>query len=161
MKRKAVVFALAVPALLGMLAVGAFAQQGGHSGLGFGLRGGFGLNPDQVVVGAQFSLGRKLAILRMIPSVDFGFGENLTTIALNVDFLIRLILEDASLGLYAGAGPTAVLYDFREGSSRWEIGLTPVVGVQLPLSRRFATNLEARFRVGNIPDFRLLFAIIF
>ena len=39
-----------------------FAQKSGHSGLGLGIRGGMGLDPDQFVVGAQFSLGKKWGI---------------------------------------------------------------------------------------------------
>lgn len=162
MRRHAVKLAIAIPLCAGLLALGSFAQNRGHSGLGFGLRGGFGLNPDQVVVGAQLSLGRALQIFRFVPSVDVGIGENETSIAFNGDFLLRLIIENSSFGFYAGAGPTAVYRDFRGEDSTWEIGLNLVAGTQLPLSRRFATNIEGRYgAVGDVPEFRFLLAIIF
>ncbi len=165
MRHHAIKLAVAVPLLMGLVVLGSFGQRRGHSGLGFGLRGGIGLNPDQVVVGAQLSLGRALQIFRLVPSVDFGFGENATTVAFNADFLLRFIIENSSFGFYAGAGPSAVYNDFRVIDSRWEIGINLVAGTQLPLSRRFATNIEARFgAVGDpdgFPEFRLLLAVIF
>ena len=162
MKKKALKLTLLLSLSAVLITAGAYGQGRGHSGLGFGLRGGFGVNPDQVIVGAQFSLGRTLQFFRVVPSVDAGFGESLTTIAINADFLLRLIIEDASFGFYAGAGPTALYWDPRVGEGQWEIGLTLVAGTQIPLSRRFATNVEARFgAVGDMPDFRLLLAIIF
>jgi hypothetical protein len=162
MRSQTAKLALAIPLCLGLVALGSFAQNRGHSGLGFGLRGGIGLDPDQIVVGAQFSLGRALQIFRLVPSVDVGLGENATTIAFNADFLLRLIIENSSFGFYAGAGPTAVYNDLRIIDNRWEIGVNLVAGTQLPLSRRFATNVEARFgAVGDIPDFRVLLAVIF
>jgi hypothetical protein len=145
---------------LGVGTADALAQQA-HSGLGFGVRGGFGLDPDQFVVGAQFSLGKTLQIFRVVPSVDVGFGDNVTTIDFNGDFLVRLIVEDTSFGFYGGGGPTVAYVDVDGGDSQWELGLSLVVGVQTPIIPRRATNIEARFGVGDIPDFRLLLAIIF
>jgi hypothetical protein len=139
-----------------------FAQKSGHSGLGLGIRGGMGLDPDQFVVGAQFSLGKKWGITRIVPSVDFGFGDNVTTIDFNADFLLRMIVEDAGFGLYGGGGPTLALWDFKNAESEWKLGLSAVVGIQLPLIKKRATNIEARFGIGdNIPDLRILLAIIF
>ena len=162
MKSYPLKLAVAVPLMLSLVALASFGQGRGHSGLGFGLRGGLGLEPDQIVVGGQFSLGRALQIFRLVPSVDAGFGENETTIAFNADFLLRLIIENSSFGFYAGAGPTAVYKDRRLDDNLWRIGINLVAGTQLPLSRRFATNIEARFgAVGDIPGFRILLAVIF
>lgn len=141
----------------------------GHSGLGFGLRAGFGVDPDQGVLGAQVSLGKALQLFRFVPSVDVGLGD-VTTFSFNGDLLLRLIVEDSSVGLYAGGGPTLTRFDRDDagdgpgpgdGPDEWEIGITAVGGVQLPLVPGRATNLEARFGIGDAPDFRLLFAIIF
>jgi hypothetical protein len=146
--------------LLGLNAANALAQDGQTpSGLGFGLRGGFGLDPDQFVVGAQFSLGKAFAITRVVPSVDVGFGDNVTTIDFNADFLLRLIVENTSFGLYGGGGPTLAFLDFKN-DSKWKLGLSVVVGAQLPIIKKHATNIEARFGIGDIPDFRLLLALI-
>ena len=51
------------------------------------------------------------------------------------------------------AAPTA------EHVDRWVKQFS--TGVQLPILERNATNIEARFGIGDIPDFRALFTIIF
>ena len=128
--------------------------------LGFGLRAGMGLDPDQFVVGAQFSMGKSIGMFRFVPSVDVGFGNNMTVFNLNADFLVRLLIRDAPLELYAGAGPTLVFWDFTGGSS-WEFAGTLIFGTQVHLSRSFASNLEARIGIGDTPDFRLLLVLFF
>lgn len=163
--------ARAVVVSVGLLLATSPVEGQGHSGLGFGLRGGFGLDPDQAILGAQVSLGKALHLLRFVPSVDVGLGD-VTTFSFNGDFLLRLIVEDSSVGLYAGGGPTVTRFDRDgdgegpgpgegDGTDEWELGLAAVGGVQLPLIRGRATNLEARFGIGDAPDFRLLLAIIF
>jgi hypothetical protein len=167
-------YAAVICLILGLIVMNTFGQEQAekeaHSGLGFGVRGGFGLDPNQFVVGAQFSLGKALHLFRVVPSVDLGLGGGKTTVAFNMDFLLRLMAKDISLGLYAGAGPTVmymgagptVMYkDHKDADGDWDLGLSTVLGGQLPLSRKFATNIEARFGIGSIPDFRLILGIIF
>jgi len=127
----------------------------GHSGLGFGLKAGIGFNPTQFVVGAQYSLGKGLGIFRIVPNVHLGFGDG-TSVDFNLDFLARVIAEDAGFGFYAGAAPTFTTWD---GSS--DFGFTVVAGTQLPILKGHATNLEARFGIGDVPEFRILAAIVF
>jgi hypothetical protein len=126
----------------------------GASGLGFGLKAGFGLSPTQFVLGGQVSLGKSLGIFRVIPNAHVGIGDN-TTFDVNVDFLARFIAQDSNFGFYGGASPTLVFGD------NTNFGGNVVVGLQLPLIPNQATNLEARIGLGKVPDFRLLFAIIF
>lgn len=140
------------------------AQEGGagaHSGLGFGLKAGFGLDPDQFVVGAQFSLGEPLGVFRVVPNFDVGFGDDQTTIDFNADFLVRLLVENTNVALYGGGAPTIAYRDVNQAGSEWEVGFTAVAGIQLPIFPGYGSNLEARFGVGDIPDFRLLFAFLF
>jgi hypothetical protein len=121
----------------------------------FGLRVGFGLDPDQFVAGAQVALGKKLGIARIVPSVDVGLGNSLTTIAFNGDALFRLNVEDASFGFYGGAGAGLVYADVESGgSSSWNLGLNLIAGARVPFKKLPPTSFEARFGVGDIPDFR-------
>jgi hypothetical protein len=149
--------------LLGLGGSDALAQDNqAPSGLGFGVRGGFGLDPDQFVLGAQFTVGTQaFSIARIVPSVDVGFGDNVTTFAFNGDLLFRFILEGTSFGLYGGGGPTLAYWDVKNAGSAWELGLSLTVGAQVPIFKKNATNIEGRFGIGDIPDFRLLFAFIF
>lgn len=128
-------------------------------GARFGIRGGFSFTPDQFVLGGQAEVGR-LAFGRIVPSVDVGFGDNLTTIAFNGDFLVKVEIPDASLELYGGGGPTVIYADVSNGPSDWNVGLSLVVGGRLPVGGSHAVNLEGRFGVGDIPDFKLIAAFI-
>ena len=141
-------------AVISVLALPGLAH-GRSKNLGFGLRAGMGLDPDQFVFGAQFSMGKPIGIFRFVPSMDVGFGNNQTVFNFNADFLVRMIIRDAPLELYGGAGPTLVFWDFK-GHSAWEVALSLVLGTQVRLSRSFASNLEARIGIGDTPDFRLL-----
>lgn len=134
---------------------GASAQEGS-----FAARVGMGLNPDQFVIGAQFAIGKKAGVARIVPSVDLGFGDNVTTIDFNADFLFRLKVEDTGFGFFGGGGPTLGFADYKGGSD-WNLGLSLVGGAELPLIAGHPSTLEARFGIGDIPDFRLLLAIMF
>ena len=149
------IFGLAL--LLTLSATAALAQEAaseGHSGLGFGVKAGFGISPEQFVVGGQVSLGKSLGIFRVVPNAHFGFGD-VTSFDVNVDFLARLIAEDSGFGFYGGAAPSLWFSD------NTEFGGNLIVGIQVPLIPNRATNLEARFGVGNVPDFRLLATLVF
>jgi hypothetical protein len=123
------------------------------SSLGFGIKGGLGLNPDQFVLGAQYSLGKALGVFRVVPAVHVGFGD-VTTFDFNVDFLARLIAKDSGFGFYGGAAPTLIVGDGFD-----EFGITLIGGVQVPIMKSRATNIEGRFGLGDLPDFRLLLTI--
>lgn len=126
----------------------------------FGVRGGFGLDPDQFVIGAQAALGKKLGVARVVPSVDVGLGSSITTISFNGDLHVRLNMEDTEFGLYLGAGPSVVYADIEAGSSGWDVGLTLLAGAHIPL-RALPFNVETRFGVGDVPDFRGLIVLEF
>jgi hypothetical protein len=126
-----------------------------HTGLGFGVKAGVGFNPDQFVIGAQYSLGRTLKVLRIVPNINLGLGD-FTTWDFNVDFLLRLILKDSRVGIYGGAAPTLIT-----GEGDTEFGGTLIAGVLLPLLRNHSTSIEARFGLGDVPDFRLLGVLVF
>jgi len=153
---------LASTALLVALATSpAFAQKPTNepaapavSSLGFGIKAGLGMNPDQFVIGAQYSLGKAVGIFRVVPAVHVGFGD-ITSFDFNVDFLARLITKDSGFGFYGGAAPTFIVGD----ESYDEFGITLIAGVQVPIIKNKATNIEARFGLGNLPDFRILFTL--
>ena len=127
----------------------------GASSLGFGIKAGYGIDPDQFVIGAQYSLGKSVGIFRIVPNAHIGFGDG-TTFDLNVDFLLRLIAQDSGFGFYGGAAPT-----FITGEGDSEFGFTLVGGVQVPLIKNKATNIEVRFGITDeMPDLRILLSLI-
>ncbi len=145
---------IAALALLSASTVHAQDDSSSPSGLGFGLKAGIGNDPTQVVLGAQFSMGKAaLRLLRVIPNVQVGFGDYTTT-DVNVDFLARIVSK--GWGVYGGIAPT---YTFAESDD--DIGGTWIVGTQLPVLEKYATNLEARFGFSGAPKFRLMAVLVF
>jgi hypothetical protein len=135
---------------------------GQRAGSGFGLRVGFGLDPDQFVIGGQFAIVQPNSIVRIVPSVDVGLGNSITTILFNADVLFRLVLEGTQVGFYGGAAGTAAYIDASGVDGTWELGIPLIVGVGLPVLKRNATSIEGRFGIiGDIPDFRLLGIVSF
>ena len=93
-------------------------------------RVGFGVDPDEFVVGAQALLRARLGgIVRMAPSLDVGFGDNLTTTCANID-LLSATLGAGALGLYGGGGVTFAFFN-ADGNSDSEIGITLVGGADI------------------------------
>ncbi len=152
---------LAIGAASVLVSATASAQQpapppAGHSGLGFGVKAGVGFDPEQIVVGAQLSLGSTaLGLLRVIPNAHLGFGDE-TTWDFNVDFLVRLIFEGKRIGAFAGIAPTYTIYD---GDN--DFGGTFIAGIQLPLIPGKATNFEVRWGFSGAPELRLMATLVF
>ncbi len=126
----------------------------------FGVRAGFGLEPDQFVIGGQAVFGRYLKIFRFAPSVDLGFGDDMTTYNVNGDFRVSLSPPGSTTALYVAGGPTISHFEFDNGNDT-EVGLSLVGGVNFPMSGSGSYNAEFRYGVGDIPEVRFLFGISF
>ncbi len=130
---------------------------------GFGVRAGLGIDPDQAVVGLQGQMNKKeLAAFNLAPSLDFGFGDDVTTICGNLDFLLVLSPPDSRGGLYAGLGPTLTYWDFKNVKNDTEIGLSLVAGLRFGAGTGGnAYTGEVRFGIGDAPDVRILVGMLF
>lgn len=118
----------------------------------FGARAGLGISPDQFVAGASMTFGKAAGIFRVSPVAQIGLGD-VTTFDVNVDFLVRLLVEDSSFGFYGGAAPTIVFGDDTE------FGGTIVAGVEVPLFKDRTSAIEGRFGLGDVPDVRILLTV--
>lgn len=128
----------------------------------YGLRAGFGLDPDQFVIGLQAELNRVISVVRFAPSLDAGFGDNFSTYLFNADLRLDLIpLPKSRTVIYVDAGPTLAVVDPDGADSDLEIGLSLAAGLDLPMGRSGSYNLEARLGIGDIPEFRLLLGVLF
>lgn len=159
MSKRLMNLALCVLVISGLIAPAAAADE---AKMGLGLRPlGFSINPDQYVLGAQAVLGTYYRG-RFAPSVDFGFGDNVTVITGNFDLKIDLFSPPKSESVfYVGAGPTLSYISPDVGESDTEIGLSLLGGVKLGMSEKNYYNIEARFGIGDIPDFKLLAGVMF
>ena len=131
----------------------------GHA---YGLRAGLGQDPDQFVVGAFAVLGKLGPQARVVPSVDIGFGDNRTVTTLNLDMRWYLIsLPESGVKIYGSAGPTLAFKTASKGGNDTEFGITLTAGARIPMRGAKRYNVEARFGFGDIPDFRIMFGVLF
>ena len=123
---------------------------------GLGVRLGLSSGPDQLVVGGQAELGPAVGSAFFTPSVDLGFGDGETSSVLDLDlrwYLLRL--PETGIRFYGQAGPTLVV------APNGEIGLSLAAGADIPMRRGKRYNLEARFGLGDVPELKIVFALLF
>lgn len=122
-----------------------------------GGRAGFSSDPDQFVIGGQAIVGSILPMIHLAPSVDFGFGNNVTVTAINLDLQYNFpSLPKVSPNIYVGAGPSLI-----RTKSDTEVGLSLVAGLRIPMTGISYYNLETRFGLDNVPDLKVLLGIMF
>jgi hypothetical protein len=131
------------------------------SGGSFGVRGGRDFDAEQMVIGFQAELGKLVGLARFAPSADYSFGNDLTTFAFNGDVRVFISPPGASATLYGGVGPTFFVVDTDRSNADSKIGLTISGGVKFGAGKGRVYNLEGRFGMDEVPDFRLLFGIYF
>jgi hypothetical protein len=141
------VFAVAL-----LVAVAALFSPGvSQAGPLFGLQGGLSFSPDQVVIGLHLKLPNIAEKLEFMPSADVGFGDDLTSFALNGDLKYHLAPEN-KLDPYLGAGLTANWFD-GEG----DMGGNVIGGLHVA-NRVF---IEAKLGLGDVPDAKLMAGLTF
>jgi hypothetical protein len=128
---------------------------------GYGLRLGYGSGPEQFVAGAQALLGQEFKYLRLAPSFDVGWGDDMTTYVLNGDLEVHLGIPNTRSYLYGGAGAGLAVWDRDDADTDTEIGLNLLAGARLSTHGRTNFNLEARFGISDVPDFRILAGVLF
>lgn len=127
--------------LLALLIVGGFPSASAAQ-LAPGVQAGVSGDPDQFFVGAHLESGPFVDRLRFRPGIDFGFGDNLTTIAGNLDFVYRVPFPRSAWSMQIGAGPAINVYNF-DDDSEVEPGFNVLFGVRH--SRGFFTELRFGF----------------
>jgi hypothetical protein len=127
----------------------------------FGVRAGFGIDPDQFVFGVQAVLGRTMKIARIAPSADIGLGDDVTVLAFNLDARLSLTPPGTATAFYCGIGPTIAVFDPKKGGGDTEIGLSIAPGLRFPLGSKQAYNAEVRFGIGDVPDLKIMVGVLF
>ena len=134
--------------LLGVVvfsATPALAQDGG-------IRGGISIDPDQFYFGGHLETAPLIEGLYFRPNVEVGFGDDLTLIGANMEFVYKFTRSRA-LNFYAGAGPALNVYMFDgdgDNDSETEAGFNVLVGAET------SRGLFFEFKLGTIdsPDFK-------
>jgi hypothetical protein len=115
-----------------------------------GLRAGVTVNPDQFHFGGHLDLGQVLPPLRLVPNVEFGFGNNLTFIAMNGDLLYDF--QDTPWSVGGELGLNFVDSDY--GHSHSDLGLSALGNYRLRLDSGKTLLLEAKLGLVDSPDFK-------
>lgn len=139
----------------------AFGHADESSERAFGFRIGYGTDPDQFVAGLQFDTGKITRWLHFVPSVDVGFGDNVTTLALNGDLKIFAPLPKSTVVFYGLAGPALAIWWPDEGDRDTDVGVNLGFGARMELGEVGWYNLETRFGLGDVPEWRILIGILF
>jgi len=126
-----------------VLTVPAAAQDGG-------LRAGLSVDPDQFYFGGHLETSPLVDRLYFRPNVEVGFGDDLTLIGANMEFVYKFS-NRRGWGLYAGGGPALNIYMVDEADdSDTDAGLNLLVGVENTRGLFF----EFKMGVVDSPDFK-------
>ena len=127
---------------------------------GWGPRFGFSSGPDQIVFGGQLIIGEIAPDITFDPSLELGFGDDMTVIALNLDGHYHVSVRGSRWRPYAGAGVAISFVSLDESpgndDSDTEVGGALIVGAGVPTAagNRFFTELK--LGLGDVPDFKLM-----
>jgi hypothetical protein len=134
--------------LLGLVLISstpALAQDGG-------IRGGISVDPDQFYFGGHLETSPLIDRLYFRPNVEVGFGDDLTLIAANMEFVYKFTTR-RPWNIYAGGGPALNVYMLDgdgDNDSETDAGVNVLVGVEQ------SSGLFFEFKIGAIdsPDFK-------
>ena len=117
---------------------------------GLGLQAGLALDPDMFLIGVHFKSSAVDKNLYFIPSVEAGFGDDVTMVAGNAD-LHYVFKTDSKLAPYAGGGLTLNYFDY-DGGDDTDFGGSILGGIQLT-PKMF---LEVKAGLGDVPDWKFI-----
>jgi hypothetical protein len=123
---------------------------------GPGLRAGASVDPDQFYLGGHYESNALVNRLYFKPNAELGFGDDITTIALNFEFVYKFPL-DRPWSLYAGGGPALNVYSFGDrfgdDDSNAEGGLNFLFGAET------SRGLFFEMKIGAIDSPELKFGV--
>jgi hypothetical protein len=113
---------------------------------GPGVRAGASVDPDQFYVGGHYETRALVERLHFKPNLEVGFGDDVTAIGINLEFVYKFPLR-APWTLYAGGGPALNIYSFDDDSES-DGGVNALFGAQTTQGLFF----EVKVGAINSPD---------
>jgi hypothetical protein len=132
---KNIVFSALLAALALVVLPSAAAAQGP------GVRAGASVDPDQFYVGGHYETQPLVERLHFRPNVELGFGDDVTAVGMNFEFVYKVPVE-GPWSLYAGGGPALNIYSVNEDSFT-DAGLNFLFGVETSQGLFFELKLGA------------------
>lgn len=128
----------------------------------FGLRGGVTVDPDQVNIGLVTSIPIGLSGVLLQPNMDFGFGNRLTILSLNLGTVYKIPTGTDSFKAYVDGGPgVAIVHGSVGNFTRANAGASLVLGGAVRLGGFRPLSLEVRAGLGRLQGLKLLCGISF
>jgi hypothetical protein len=130
---------------------------------GIGPRIGFTINPDQIHFGGHIDFGDLAENLMMLPNLEIGFGDHVTTIAPSFELDYRFRSDWGVWTPYLGGGVGPVFYSFKNGGSSSKLGLYAQFGVGKGSSGSKSGHffIEGKLGLVDAPDFKATVGWIF
>jgi hypothetical protein len=135
-------------------AAAAAASSSSHAG--WGPRIGVSTDPDQLVVGGQLVFPDFASHVAAMPSVELGFLDHETTVALNGDFAYHFEVNSSAWKPYAGAGIALVIAQPENGDSSTDAGMNLILGTDVPTRTGNKFFGEFRIGVGDISSLKFI-----
>jgi hypothetical protein len=120
---------------------------------GAGVRAGASVDPDQFYVGGHYESRAIVDRLHFKPNVELGFGDDITAVGLNIEFVYKIPI-DGPWSLYAGGGPALNIYSINDDSFT-DGGLNALFGAET------SQGLFFEVKVGAIDSPDLKFGVGF
>ena len=120
-----------------------------------GVRGGISVNPDQFYFGGHLETSPLVDRLYFRPNVEIGFGDNLTLIGANMEFVYKFSTRKP-MNLYVGGGPALNIFmvdNNNDNDSETEAGFNVLVGAETP------KGLFFEFKIGALDSPDLKFGV--
>ena len=115
---------------------------------GPGVRAGASVDPDQFYLGGHYETNALVDRLHFRPNAEIGFGDDLTTVGLNFEFVYKVPVS-RPWRLSAGGGPAVNIYSF-DNDSEVEGGLNFLFGAET----RQGLFFELKVGAINSPDLK-------
>jgi hypothetical protein len=123
---------------------------GAASAQGVGVRAGASADPDQFYFGGHYETRPLADRIHFRPNVELGVGNDLTTVAINLELVYKAPLRRHPWFVYGGGGPAINFYD-RDRGSDTEGGFNILGG----LEHRDGLFFEVKFGMIDSPDFKV------
>lgn len=119
---------------------------------GPGIRGGVSISPDQGFFGAHYETTPLVDRLHFRPNIEVGLGDDVTTTALNMEFVYKFPAR-SPWGVYAGGGPAVNFYSFdndtiTEGGVNFMVGVENSSGLFFEVKVGAVDSPDVKFGVG-------------
>jgi hypothetical protein len=127
---------------------------------GVGPRLGFTINPDQFHFGGHLDIGDLAPRLMMMPNIEIGVGQNLTTVAPTFELDYRFRSEWGAVWTpYVGGGVGPIFYSthhgdyiVQHGGSDNGLGLYAQAGIAKSISGAGNFFIEFKLGLADAPD---------